>query len=82
MPDLVLHDGASYVVETKLGAETKLLDALVQLYDYGKHIGEAKGAFAVLFPEELRRPWPSDVILSIARDSKTQISCIGIFKDL
>jgi type I restriction-modification system DNA methylase subunit len=82
MPDLVLRDGAQYVVETKLGAETKLLDAMVQLYDYSKHIGEAKGAFAVLFPEELRRPWPADVIMSIARDGKTQISCIGIFKDL
>jgi tRNA1(Val) A37 N6-methylase TrmN6 len=52
------------------------------LYDYSKHIGDAKGAFAVLFPEELRRPWPADVIMSIARDPKTQISCIGIFKDL
>jgi len=82
MPDLVLHDGASYVVETKLGAETKLLDAMIQLYDYSKHISEAKGAFAVLFPEELRRPWPADVLMSIARDPKTQISCIGIFKDL
>jgi tRNA1(Val) A37 N6-methylase TrmN6 len=82
MPDLVLRDGAQYVVETKLGAETKLLDAMVQLYDYSKHIGDAKGAFAVLFPEELRRPWPADVIMSIARDPKTQISCIGIFKDL
>jgi len=55
---------------------------MVQLYDYSKHIGDAKGAFAVLFPEELRRPWPADVIMSIARDPKTQISCIGIFKDL
>ncbi|MEM3774143.1 MAG: N-6 DNA methylase [Candidatus Bathyarchaeia archaeon] len=82
VPDLVLHDGAQYVVETKLGAETKLLDAMVQLYDYSKHVGEAKGAFAVLFPEELRRPWPADVILSIARDAKTQISVVGIFKDL
>jgi len=81
-PDLVLKNGAEYVVETKLGAETKLLDAMVQLYDYGKHVTEVKGAFAVLFPEELRRPWPSDVIMSIARDAKTQISCIGIFKDL
>ena len=42
MPDLVLRDGAQYVVETKLGAETKLLDAMVQLYDYSKHIGDAK----------------------------------------
>ena len=82
MPDLVLKNGAEYVVETKLGAETKLLDAMVQLYDYSKHVVEAKGAFAVLFPAELRRPWPSDVIMSIARDAKTEISCIGIFKDL
>lgn len=82
VPDLLLRDSAEYVVETKLGAETKLLDAMVQLYDYGKHVTEAKGAFAVLFPAELRRPWPSDVIESIAKDSKTQISCIGIFKDL
>jgi len=82
VPDLVLHNDAQYVVETKLGAETKLLDAMVQLYDYSKHVGEAKGAFAVLFPEELRRPWSSDIIMSIARDAKTEISCIGIFKDL
>jgi type I restriction-modification system DNA methylase subunit len=82
VPDLVLRDGAQYVVETKLGAETKLLDAMVQLYDYSKHVTDAKGAFAVLFPEELRRPWPSDVVMSIARDAKTQISGIGIFKDL
>ena len=82
MPDLVLKNGAEYIVETKLGAETKLLDAMVQLYDYSKHVVEAKGAFAVLFPAELRRPWPSDVIMSIARDAKTEISCIGIFKDL
>ncbi|MEM2103030.1 MAG: hypothetical protein QXM22_05910, partial [Candidatus Bathyarchaeia archaeon] len=34
VPDLVLKNGASYVVETKLGAETKLLDTMVQLYDY------------------------------------------------
>ena len=48
VPDLVLRNGVQYVVETKLGAETKLLDAMVQLYDYSKHVGESKGAFAVL----------------------------------
>ena len=82
MPDLVLKDGAQYVVETKLGPETKLLDAMVQLYDYSKNVTTAKGAFAVLFPEELRKPWPSDVIVSIAKNAKTQLSAIGIFKDL
>jgi hypothetical protein len=82
VPDLVLRNGAQYVVEMKLGAETKLLDAIVQLYDYSKHVSDAKGAFAVLFPEELRRPWPADVIESVAKDRNTQVSCIGIFKDL
>jgi len=65
-PDMLLKNGAQYVVETKLGAETKLLDAMVRLYDYQKYVTEAKGAFAVLFPEELRRPWPPDVIVNIA----------------
>lgn len=36
--DLVLRNGARYAVEMNLGAETKLLDAMVQLYEYGKHI--------------------------------------------
>jgi len=33
MPDMLLYNGAQYVVETKLGAEAKLLDAMVRLYD-------------------------------------------------
>jgi len=32
-PDILLWNGAPYVVETKLGAETKLLDAM-KPYDY------------------------------------------------
>jgi len=55
-PDILLKNGAPYVVETKLGAETKLLEAMVKLYDYSKYVTEAKGAFAVLFPQELLRP--------------------------
>jgi len=80
-PDIVLRNGAQYVVETKLGAETKLLDAMVQLYDYSKYVPESKGAFAVLFPAELRRPWPQEVIERIALDPKTQYNAIAIFKD-
>ena len=82
MPDLVLKDGAQYVVETKLGAETKLLDAMVRLYDYSKYVTEAKGAFAVLFPQELRQPWSHDVILNIAMNPKTEYVVTAIFKDL
>jgi len=51
-PDILLKNGAPYVVETMLGAETKLLEAMVKLYDYSKYVTEAKGAFAVLFPEK------------------------------
>ena len=31
-PDMLLKNGAQYVVETKLGAETKLLDAMKYKY--------------------------------------------------
>jgi len=81
-PDMLLKDGAQYVVETKLGAETKLLDAMVRLYDYSKYVTEAKGAFAVLFPQELRQPWSHEVILNIAMSPKTEYVVTAIFKDL
>ena len=81
-PDILLKNGASYVVETKLGAETKLLEAMVKLYDYQKYVTEAKGAFAVLFPQELRQPWSHEVILNIARNPKTEYVVTAIFKDL
>jgi len=81
-PDILLRNGAPYVVETKLGVETKLLEAMVKLYDYQKYVTEAKGAFAVLFPEELRQPWSHDVILNIAMNPKTKYVVAAIFKDL
>ncbi|MEA2089236.1 MAG: N-6 DNA methylase, partial [Thermoproteota archaeon] len=82
MPDMLLSDGAAYVVETKLGAEAKLLDAMVRLYDYSKYVTEARGAFAVLFPEELRRPWPHEMIMKIAVDPKLEYTVTAVFKDL
>ncbi len=81
MPDMLLRNGAQYVVETKLGAEAKLLDAMVRLYDYSKYT-EAKGAFAVLFPKELRQPWNIEILEKIARDSKLEYVATAIFKDL
>lgn len=80
VPDLLLRNGAQYVVETKLGAEAKLLDAIVRLYDYSKYT-DAKGAFAILFPEELRRPWPIEMLEKIAIDPKLKYIAIAIFKD-
>ena len=81
MPDMLIHNGAQYVVETKLGAEAKLLDAMVRLYDYSKHT-QAKGAFAVLFPKELRQPWSIEILAKIARDPKLEYVATAIFKDL
>ena len=81
MPDMLLYNGAQYVVETKLGAETKLLDAMVRLYDYSKYT-QTKGAFAVLFPKELRQPWNIEILEKIARDPKLEYAATAIFKDL
>ena len=80
VPDMLLRNGAEYVVETKLGAEAKLLDAIVRLYDYSKYT-DAKGAFAVLFPEELRRPWTVEVLERIAINPKLKYVVTAIFKD-
>jgi len=80
MPDILLSNGAEYVVETKLGAEAKLLDAMVQLYDYSKYT-QTNGGFAVLFPQELRRPWDIQIIEKIVSDPKLKYIATATFKD-
>jgi type I restriction-modification system DNA methylase subunit len=80
MPDILLCNGAEYVVETKLGAEAKLLDAMVQLYDYSKYT-QTNGGFAVLFPKELRRPWGIEIIEKIVVDPKLKYIATATFKD-
>ncbi len=80
VPDLLLQNGGCYVVETKLGAESKLMNAVLRLYDYSK-FAQARGAFAILFPEELRRPWPAEVLRRVAVDSRTQYTVMAIFRD-
>jgi len=80
MPDLLLCNGAEYVVETKLGAEAKLLDAMVQLYDYSKYT-QTNGGFAVLFPKELRRPLGIELLERIVKDPKLKYITTATFKD-
>jgi type I restriction-modification system DNA methylase subunit len=80
VPDMLLRNGAQYVVETKLGAEAKMLDAIVRLYDYSKYT-DAKGAFAVLFPEKLRRPWTVEMLEQIAVAPDLKYNVTAIFKD-
>ena len=81
MPDMLLCNGAEYVVETKLGAEAKLLDAMVQLYDYSKYTS-ANGGFAVLFPKEFRRAWSPEILEKIVSDSKLKYITTATFKDV
>jgi hypothetical protein len=80
MPDMVLKNGAQYVLETKLGTEADLIKALIKLNDYKKYTS-AKGAFAVLFPEQLRQPWPHDMLMQIAVDPKLQYTVTYTFED-
>jgi hypothetical protein len=65
-PGMRLFNGTECVVEAKLGSEAKLVDAVVKLYDYSKRTN-AKEAFAVLFPEELRRARDEGHQLRLAR---------------
>jgi type I restriction-modification system DNA methylase subunit len=81
MPDMLLYNGAQYVVETKLGAEAKLLDAMVRLYDYSKYT-PTEGAFAVLLPKEFRQPWNIEILEKIAGDPKLEYVVTATFKDL
>jgi type I restriction-modification system DNA methylase subunit len=53
---------------------------MVRLYDYSKYT-EAKGAFAVLFPEELRRPWTAEMLERIAVDPSLKYVVTAIFQD-
>ena len=68
-PDAVLQDGGQYYLETELGPQTKLIDGLLQSQDYVKTL-QGTGAFTVLFPDELRKPMPLDVLQKLVRSRK------------
>jgi SAM-dependent methyltransferase len=79
-PDALLQNGANYIVETKLGPQAKLFDAITQLYDYSKYIDVA-GGFAILLPEEMRRPVPIEWLEHAAVDPKKKYVATAIFED-
>jgi hypothetical protein len=68
-PDAVLKNGGEYYLETELGPQTKLIDGLLQSQEYVKTLG-GTGAFAVLFPEELRKPMPRELLETLVRTQK------------
>ena len=79
-PDAFLQNGGNYIIETKLGAEAKLFDAITSLYDYTKYI-PVVGGFAILLPEELRRPLPIEWLEHMAIAPKYKYVVTAIFKD-
>jgi len=68
-PDAVLKNGGEYYLETELGPQTKLIDGLLQSQEYVKALG-GTGAFVVLFPEELRKPMPKELLEGLIRTQK------------
>src|SRR4030042_3015035 len=64
VPDMLLRNGADYVVETKLGAESKLLDAIVKLYDYSKYTA-AKRSEERRVGKECRSRWTVEMLEKI-----------------
>jgi len=52
---------------------------MVRLYDYSKYT-QAKGAFAVLFPKELRQPSNIEILEKIAKDPKLEYVATATFK--
>lgn len=79
-PDALLQNGGNYIIETKLGPKAKLFDAITQLYDYSKYI-DVVGGFAILLPEELRRPLPIEWLEHTALDPKVKYVATAIFED-
>jgi len=80
-PDGVLANGGYYVLETKLGGEADYFRDITRLTDWIKlRTAPIRGAFAVLFPAELRHlPWES--LDQVARSPKVRYEVSGLFRD-
>ena len=78
-PDAKFLNGGVYYLEAETGPKTKLFDGLRQAYDYRKYLS-ANGAFAVLFPEELRQSLPPETRRKLAF-SLNKYSAVAIFSD-
>ena len=80
-PDGVLANGGTYVVETKLGGEADYFEDISRLTQWIKlRAAPIRGAFAVLFPKELRRlPWES--LNDVARSRKVRYEVSALFRD-
>jgi hypothetical protein len=80
-PDALLVNGATYVLETKLGGEADYFEDISRLTEWIKiRTAPIQGAFAVLFPVQLRHlPWES--LDQVARSPKVTYEVSGLFRD-
>ena len=78
-PDAKFLNGGIFYLEAELGPRTKLFDGLKQAYDYRKYLS-ADGAFAVLFPEDLRQSLPHEAMRKLAY-SLDSYAATAIFAD-
>ncbi len=80
-PDAILADGGDYVLETKLGGEADYFEDIKKLTEWMKlKAAPIKGAFAVLFPNELRDiPWQK--VPEVAKSSKLKYEVAALFRD-
>lgn len=77
-PDAEIRDGGTYYLEAELGKPRKLMDGLLQSYEYLRTL-KGRGAFTVLFPEKLRKPMPKEVFIKLL--NKEKIMSIAIFSE-
>jgi type I restriction-modification system DNA methylase subunit len=78
-PDAKFLNGGTYYLEAELGPKNKLYDGLVQAYNYRKAL-KAKGAFAVVFPDQLRRSLPHDAMRELVYSLDSYVAT-AIFED-
>jgi hypothetical protein len=79
-PDLLVQNGVEYVIEAKLGNEASTLDAMGQVWDSIRY-ANMKGGFAVIYPDELRKAMPLDVLKRVAPDHRCKVIAIFEPKD-
>ncbi|RLE85198.1 MAG: hypothetical protein DRJ41_01675 [Thermoprotei archaeon] len=83
-PDLWCENSGAYVIEAKF-RERDLIDALSKIQnDYIRwyELLGLKGGFAILYPEELSRPLPRDVVIELANRLKFKVVTMFPPKDV
>jgi len=74
-PDIWCSNGGVYAIEAKF-KESDLINAVAKIQnDYIRwfDVLGIKGGFAVLYPEELAKPMPSEVLMKLACESKFKV---------